>query len=223
MPIQEMQGAGPKPIPVIFLIDTSGSMQGLGIQQVNVNLKEYIDEMKNDPETKESVQITIVTFDSSARVIIDFEPVTTVVTPTLVTGGSTDLARGIRKVMEVVQAKADFIKQKCRKPLLVFMSDGNPDSSCNWSAELDQMNADYIMKRAIRVALGAGSDINDDTLSKFILNKELDRSVKIASVEKLSEFFKYLRTITKEMSVGKPLSTPLQAGASDVNLVGPNP
>src|SRR2546421_9746292 len=125
MPIEEMEGLEHKPIPVIFLIDTSSSMSGLGIQQVNINMKEYIDALKSDPETKDAVQLTIVTFSDAADTVMKFEPITNVVAPTLTTQRSTNLASGLAEVMKLVQEKADFIKSKCKRPLLVFMSDGN--------------------------------------------------------------------------------------------------
>lgn len=221
MPIQNMEGLKHKTIPVIFLIDTSGSMDGLGITQVNINLKEYIEDLKTDPQTKEAVQVTIVTFNSSASIIKNFEPIAMLVPPVLTADATTDLALGLCKLMEVIQEKSDYIRANCKRPLLIFMSDGNPDPGCKWKPELDNMNADYIMKRAVRVALGAGNNINDSTLEAFILNKETDRAVKVADVQDLREFFKYLQTITREMISNKPLSTPLQAGVDSVELVNP--
>lgn len=125
MPIQDMEGLEHKPIPVVFLIDVSGSMSGLGIQQVNINLKEYVDALKIDPETKDAVQLSIVTFSDSGDTVMNFQPIANVVAPNLTTKTSTNLASGLAEVMKVIQAKADFIKAKCKRPLLVFMSDGN--------------------------------------------------------------------------------------------------
>src|SRR5687768_968372 len=220
MPIQDMEGLEHKPIPVIFLIDVSSSMSGLGIQQVNINLKEYIDALKIDPETKDAVEITIITFSDSASTEVKFEPVANVMAPTLSTRTSTNLAHGLAEVMKVVQEKSDYIKTKCKRPLLIFMSDGN--ATCpekDWRAEMHRMNNDYVMKRAIRVALGAGDQINDSILESFKLNSETDTAIRIGSMKDLSEFFKYLRTITKEMSVGKQPSKPIGAGNSDTVVV----
>ncbi|HLG13304.1 MAG TPA: VWA domain-containing protein [Blastocatellia bacterium] len=226
MPIQDMEGLEHKPIPVIFLIDVSSSMAGLGIQQVNINLKEYVDALKIDPETKDAVQLSIVTFSDSADTVMKFEPVTKAVAPNLTTQSSTNLASGLAEVMRVVQEKADFIKAKCKRPLLVFMSDGNatcPErmrgNEAGWRDEIDRMNSDFIMKRAVRVALGAGNGIKDSTLEAFKLN-ETDAAVRIASMKDLSEFFKYIHTITKELSAGKQPSKPIgTATAGSVVLI----
>lgn len=204
MPIQDMVGLKHKPIPVIFLIDTSYSMEGLGIQQVNNNMKEYIDALKDDSDTKDSVQLTIITFSDSAETVIKFKPISDVDAPILKEQDSTDLAKGIAEVIRVVQEEADFIKSECKRPLLVFMSDGNATcSESEWRSEINRLNNDFILSRAIRVALGAGNEIKDSTLEAFILNKETDRAARIADMHNLSEFFKYLRTITKEIAAGK--------------------
>src|SRR5258705_587083 len=229
MPIQDMEGMEHKPIPVIFLIDVSSSMSGLGIQQVNINLAEYIEALKIDPETKDAVQLSIITFSDSADTVMKFEPIAGVVSPTLTSQRSTNLASGIAEVMRVVQEKADFIKAKCKRPLFIFMSDGN--ATCperqrgnepGWRDEAERMNADFIMKRAVRVALGAGNEINDKTLEAFKLNPETDVAIRIGSMKDLSEFFKYIRTITKELSAGKQPSKPIGADTSEtVVIIGP--
>lgn len=220
MPITQMPGLEHKPIPVIFLIDTSSSMSGLGIQQVNINMKEYVDALKVDPDTKDAVQLTLITFSDSADTIMKFEPIASVSAPTLTTQRSTNLASGLAEVIKVVQSNADFITKKCKRPLLVFMSDGNATcTESEWRAEMDRMNNDYIMKRAIRVALGAGDGIKDSTLEAFKLNNEFDVAVRIGNIRDLSEFFKYLRTITKELSAGKAPSKPISVGAAAGSVV----
>jgi uncharacterized protein YegL len=222
MPIQDLEGVKHKPMPVIFLIDVSYSMEGLGIQQVNINMKEYIDALKVDTETKDSVQLTIITFSDEAELLMKFKPISDVDAPVLKEQGSTDLAIGIAEVMSVIRDEADFIKSECKRPLLVFISDGNATcSEESWRDEVREMNNDFIMKRAVRVALGAGSEIKDSTLEAFILNKETDKAARIADMNNLSEFFKYLRTITKEIVAGKQPSklTETDDGAGTVVLI----
>jgi len=215
-----MVGLKHKPIPVIFLIDTSYSMEGLGIQQVNNNMKEYIDSLKDDPETKDSVQLTIITFSDSAETVMNFKPIGDVIAPILKEQNSTNLASGIAEVMNVIRQQADFIKSECKRPLLIFMSDGNATcSESEWRREINQMNNDHIMSRAIRVALGAGGEIKDSTLEAFILNKETDRAARVTDMHNLSEFFKFLRTITKEIAAGKQPSRLAETEKDDAETV----
>lgn len=221
MAIENLPGLKRKSIPVIFLIDNSASMQGPGIQQVNINLKEYVDAMKIDPETKDAVELTIITFSNTAKTIMMFEPIKTATIPSLNVESNTNLAAGISELMRVIYQKTDYIKAECKRPLLVFMSDGN--ATCkeeDWRAEIERMNQDFIMKRSVRVALGAGTEIKDSTLEAFKLNIETDVAVRISSIQDLKDFFNYIRTITKEISTGRQPSKPIGGtGNSGVIIV----
>lgn len=211
-------------LPIIMLIDTSSSMSGLGIQQVNVNLKEYINDLKASDEFRNSIVLSIVTFNSTPDILADFVPLESFTPANLHTSGSTDLASGIDTVMSLIDHQRSVYLDKYKRALFVVISDGNPDPGNKWKEAIKKINADHIMSRAVRIALGAGSDddINDTTLEAFILNREIDRAVRIGTLQNFREFFKYLRTVTIEMKNSKPISTPVQAGCDSVALVSGN-
>ena len=57
-------------LPVYFLLDTSGSMYGTSIVALNNSLSEMIGTLRQDPQAIESVWISIITFDITAKEII---------------------------------------------------------------------------------------------------------------------------------------------------------
>src|SRR4051812_35198632 len=92
---------GRRPVPVIILVDVSGSMDPVGISEANQGIRDYIDEMQRNDETKNSVYLSVITFSDGAKTLIEHEKISTVKAPTFVAEQSTGLDAGLREVNEV--------------------------------------------------------------------------------------------------------------------------
>ena len=60
-------------LPVYFLLDTSGSMNGEPIQALNNAMSGMINSLRSDAQASETLWISIITFD---RVINEISPLT---------------------------------------------------------------------------------------------------------------------------------------------------
>src|SRR5215468_2332207 len=58
--------------PCVLLLDTSGSMQGASIEALNQGLHTLRDGLVQDPLASRRVEVAIVTFDSTVKVVQDF-------------------------------------------------------------------------------------------------------------------------------------------------------
>jgi uncharacterized protein YegL len=58
--------------PCILLLDVSGSMFGAPINALNEGLRIFRDELNKDGLAKKRVDIAIVTFESTVKVVQDF-------------------------------------------------------------------------------------------------------------------------------------------------------
>ena len=212
-----------KQTPVILLVDVSVSMQGQGIMQANEGLRNFIDDLQRDESLKDSVSLSLVTFSSEAKRLIDFEPIANVSAPILVPEGGTLPETGLLEVMALVDDHADKMKG-AKEPLFCLISDGNPNNN-EWERVLEQFNTHPFVgvspnsKRrcGFRLICGAGNDIDDTVLQKFAHDPEKTQVVRIADVQNLDQFFIFLKTITYEVSEGRELSTP----ASDDSIINP--
>ena len=61
--------------PVVLLLDTSSSMDGAPIDELNQGLKQFIEETANVEAASMSVELEIITFDSTANVAMPFTPI----------------------------------------------------------------------------------------------------------------------------------------------------
>lgn len=118
-------------LPVYILLDTSGSMRGEPIHSVNVGLQAMLAALRQDPYALESVWLSIITFDVTARELLPLTPLDRIQLPevTVPESGPTFLGAALELLIQRVDrdvkktspdAKGDW------RPLLFVMTDGSP-------------------------------------------------------------------------------------------------
>ena len=88
-----------------LLLDTSGSMNGAAIRNLNSAIKQFKQDVCSDPDARNRVDVALVTFNSEVNVINDFCPVTEMQTPELYADGLTDMAAGIQVALDLVKGR----------------------------------------------------------------------------------------------------------------------
>lgn len=115
--------------PVVLLLDTSGSMSGKPIRELNEGLKVLLRELLNDPEAKQRVEVAVVTFGGSVKVIQNFKLPEDTKIPELQAGGSTPMGEAIEKGIELLAKRKKYLRQQgvnYYRPWLVLITDGYP-------------------------------------------------------------------------------------------------
>lgn len=118
-------------LPVYLLIDTSGSMKGEPIESVKVGLEAMIASLRQDPFALESINISIITFDSSVNQLLPLTELENLQLPEIVTpdSGPTHLGAALELLCKVVDKEVQ-LSTPDRKgdwmPLLFIMTDGKP-------------------------------------------------------------------------------------------------
>lgn len=114
----------------VLVLDVSGSMSGKPIQELNVALQSFYNEIRGDSNTANKLEIGIVTFESTIQVVQEPALVHNFVMPTLGTGGSTKLVDGIREGIQKVEMRKKWYKstgQPYYRPWIILITDGAPD------------------------------------------------------------------------------------------------
>ena len=125
----------PEPrVPCVLVLDTSGSMQGEPMRQLNEGLVVYKDELTADSLAAKRVEVAIVTFGPVA-VACDFTTAAQFTPPTLDATGDTPLGAAAFKAMDMVAAR----KQEYRangiafyRPWIFLITDGAPNPGDPW-------------------------------------------------------------------------------------------
>lgn len=124
--------------PCVLLLDTSGSMQGQAIQDLNAGLVAYKEELAADSLAAKRVEVAVVTFGGTVQVMTDFQTAENFQPPTLTASGNTPMGEAIlRGVDMVTQRKALYRTNGVAfyRPWIFLITDGGPTDSWNEAAE----------------------------------------------------------------------------------------
>ncbi len=162
--------------PVIFLLDTSGSMDGAPIGAVDSAMENVIPELAsmNEKNSDNELQFAVLTFDNEARWITGNElvPPKDYQWSPLYAYGMTSMGEAFRELNKALSTKgAGFMKHASGSvaPVLFLLSDGEPTDDYQHNLQILKNNGWY--KVAARVAVGYG-DSNDNILREFTGNSE---------------------------------------------------
>ncbi len=117
---------------IVFILDVSGSMQGVKIDTVNQALVKFGEIIRDDPVTALRADVAIIAFDDEAWVAQDFTNGTDFYPPVLEVGGETNFSQPINMALDLIEAR----KQSYRdggiayyRSLAYFLTDGVPDDN----------------------------------------------------------------------------------------------
>jgi uncharacterized protein YegL len=116
--------------PCVLVLDTSGSMSGEPINELNNGLSRFHEEISKDTTASSRLEIEIIRFDSSVEVVQGFSLVENFSMPQLSTRGSTKLVDGVRKGIERVDERKKWYKEEMQtyyRPYIILITDGAPD------------------------------------------------------------------------------------------------
>lgn len=192
--------------PVIFLLDTSGSMSGAPIGAVNAAIEGVLPELEsmNNDNPDVEIMIAIMTFDSG---VAWHTGTGGLVNPEnfawndLNIGGSTSMGAAFKELNSILSVTSGFMKKASGSvaPVLFLLTDGEPTD--DYQKGLQDLKKNNWYRVAARVAIGYGNS-NDSVLKEFTGNSET--VLHTDKPEELRKFIKFV-SITSSMvtSTGK--------------------
>ena len=112
-----------------FLVDTSGSMKGEKIKQLNEALQSFRPAVCEDPLSAKRVDVCVIEFNTSVNIVTPFCPITKFNPPILNAGGGTCMGAGIRFALETIHEQVQRYHNsgvECYKPFVLMITDGIP-------------------------------------------------------------------------------------------------
>ncbi len=118
-------------LPVYLLLDTSGSMSGEPIAAVNTGLGVLVGALRQDPHALESVQLSILTFDREARVVLPLTSLDSIQLPEITAPSTGPTHMGEALVLFKKQFDSEIVRTSGDvkgdwAPFLFVMTDGKP-------------------------------------------------------------------------------------------------
>lgn len=113
----------------LLLLDTSGSMIGNPIDNLNNAINTFKNEVVKDEKTRNIVDIAVVEFNDETNVVQVFVPIEELIPVKLEAGGTTEMGDAILTAIDMVDERSRFYHQTGTvpyKPWIVLISDGGP-------------------------------------------------------------------------------------------------
>lgn len=201
-------------LPVYLLIDTSGSMKGEPIESVKVGLEAMIASLRQDPFALESVNISIITFDSGVNQLLPLTELENLQLPEIVTpdSGPTHLGAALELLCQMVdkEVKLSTPEQKGDwMPLLFIMTDGKPSDIQLYNQMIPEVKKRHF---ASIIACAAGMHARTEPL------KLLTGQVYSLATVDSSTFKQFFKWVSDSIGVGNR-----SIGATDELILPPPP
>jgi uncharacterized protein YegL len=209
--------------PIVLVLDTSGSMEGTALTELNTALQKFKDEILADPLLTSRMEVGIVCFDDDARVERPIDLISTeTVMPTLTTGGTTNVVSGMRSAMQIIEDRKVFYKsnnEQYYRPFICLITDGIPTNTPEEIDALDneiQQMADN--KKFIFIPFGVG-EADMALLAKLAAQTADQRLKEKAVAYKMTGFESFAKVFA---FVSSSISAAMVQGAAQTVQMDPN-
>lgn len=177
-----------KPLPVILLLDVSGSMHGAKIQNLNAAARDMLETFRSAASGEIEIHVAIITFGSEVKLHQAFASVGDIKWHDLSASGGTPLGTALRMAKAMIEDK-DVVPSRAYRPTVVLVSDGRPGDS--WTQPLEDFIGGGRSAKCDRMAMAIGADADEVVLGKFIEGTE-NSLFYAENAKQLQDFFKFV-------------------------------
>lgn len=153
--------------PCMLVLDTSGSMGGQPIQELNAGLQTLRDELVTDSLAMKRVEISIITFGGAVQTVVDFATAEQFVPPVLTAGGDTPMGAAIEAAVAAIESRKQTYRTNgvmYYRPWLFLITDGAPTDT--WKGAAEQAQKAEVDKKLVIFGVGV-EGANFEVLRQF--------------------------------------------------------
>ena len=187
-----------RPLPVLLLLDTSGSMGGDKIDTLNSAVRQMLAAFSKEEGREVEVRVSIITFGDRVERLQPFTPASAIDFRDLTANGMTPLGTALRMAKDMIEDRTET-PGRAYRPTVVLVSDGQPNDS--WEEPLQDFISTGRSSKCFRWAMAIGADADKDVLRQFTAGMEEP----LFEAEQASEIPKFFQLVT--MSVTSRMKT----------------
>lgn len=167
--------------PTVLILDTSNSMTGSRIDQLNDGLEYFDREISEHDHAEARVDLAIVTFGNGVTVEQEFTTFEGWDPPKLDAGGLTPMGEAIEKAVKLdEERKKEYRKNgiSYNRPLIWLLTDGEPtdmdEGDQTWNRVQDMLEHGINENHFLFFAMGIGDEADMDTLNELVSMTDRD-------------------------------------------------
>ncbi|MBN3897027.1 MAG: VWA domain-containing protein [Nostoc sp. NOS(2021)] len=186
--------------PVILLLDTSGSMSGQPIQELNQGLAAFKEDVVKDSQASLSVEVAMITFGPIVKLIQDFVTIDQFTPPTLEVAGVTPMGAAIEYALDFLENRKQTYKDNgilYYRPWVFLITDGTPTDS--WDSAAKRLREAEAQSRLSFFAVG----VKDADMNILKQISPPERPPVMLNGLDFRELFVWLSASMKRVSSGK--------------------
>ena len=194
-------------VAVCLCLDTSGSMSGHPINELNAGVSLFYNAVRRDSMASASAEIAIVTFgQGGVKCIQDFATADDAQPPLMKADGQTPMGEAVNLALDLLEARKEQYRNtgtEYYQPWLVLMTDGKPyGGEESELVRAKERVAQMINDGKLTVfPIGIGKDADFSTLFDFSSPKR--KPVKLKGLN-FRKFFEWLSASMHNVSVSRP-------------------
>jgi uncharacterized protein YegL len=188
--------------PCVLLLDTSGSMSGGKINQLNNGLTSFQQDLMSDTLARLRVEVGIVTFGGRVDIVQNFVTAGNFSPPYLSTNGDTPMGQAITTALNMVQMRKQEYKTNgiaYFRPWVFLITDGEPTDN-DWQSAAQRVRQDDHDKRVAFFVVG----VQGANLSNLNQIAPPSRPALMLDGLKFQELFSWLSTSLGSVSRSRP-------------------
>jgi uncharacterized protein YegL len=215
----EFGASAARPLPVILLLDCSGSMAGEKIASVNAAIRELSAEMAASRQPQGEIHLCAIQFADRVEVGAS-TAARDWCAPTLTASGHTAMGGALDAVMKLLD-DPERTPMRAYSPTVVLISDGVPTD--DFDGPLARLLDHPRHAKMVRLAMAIGQDADEALLRRFIADPKV-ALVRATETARILDFFRWVtmsvqvRTQSR-MPDAAPLVAPHLAHIPDDDLV----
>ena len=186
--------------PVALLLDTSSSMQGRAIEELQSGLQAFFAALAKDELASLRIDLTCYTFGGFVQQVVPFGATVDGLAsrpPRLTANGGTPLGEAVRTAISAINARRQVYREcalAAYRPWVVIMSDGQPNDP-GWESAADQLHQ-FAQSGWNVLCIGLGGD----QAQLAILQRFAVHPAKLLSQTDIGAFFAWLSDSLKTNS-----------------------
>lgn len=202
-------------MPLIFMVDTSGSMGGAKIGSLNTAVREALNEVGEISKNNADAQIKVAALEFSSGASWMYDKLIEAESfqwQDLAASGLTSFGAACEELNQKLSKSHGWMTEPTgtRLPAVILLSDGAPTDE--WNHPLEKLKGNPWFKNGCKVAIAIGNDADKNVLTEFTGNAEA-----VLEAHNVDQLKTLIKTVSATVSKVNSQS------ASALNPSGPTP